>query len=224
MPPRHSALGELCAVGAALEKKQMPLRLSQPLIRMLRVLGAHMPFAMRLLLGRVSLTKGLVLRVLSGQPATNAMVRTTTAVTMASGSAASNVLPQSASLTVNFCLLPGDTVEDVTAHVRRMAGKEAELTLLRGDEASAVSPMDTTYEALCRVVCDVFPGALTVPYMMPAGTDAIRYEKICSHIYRFGPFEMDEDMCKGIYGTNERIAIESLGTGVQFFKRLLETI
>ena len=48
------------------------------------------------------------------------MVRTTTGVTMTQGSPAANVLPQRASVTVNFRAMPGVTTEDLVSHIRKV--------------------------------------------------------------------------------------------------------
>ena len=50
---------------------------------------------------------------LEQQPSTNAMVRTTTAVTMINGGIKANVLPREATARVNFRLLPGDESAEV---------------------------------------------------------------------------------------------------------------
>ena len=58
-----------------------------------------------------------------GTPSGNAMLRTTTAVTVISGGNKENVLPESAEALVNFRLLPGDTVGDIeTLDGKRLSG------------------------------------------------------------------------------------------------------
>jgi carboxypeptidase PM20D1 len=49
----------------------------------------------------------------------NAMLRTTTAVTVFRSGGKDNVLPKRATTTINFRILPGDTVESVRQHVQK---------------------------------------------------------------------------------------------------------
>ena len=58
--------------------------------------------------------------VLSRQAASNAMLRTTTVVTMLSGSPRDNVLPVEAIAGVNFLLPRGDTAEGVRQQVEHI--------------------------------------------------------------------------------------------------------
>ena len=60
----------------------------------------------------------LIRAQLEQDPSTNAMVRTTTAVTMIDGGVKANVLPREASARVNFRLLPGDESAEVIEYVR----------------------------------------------------------------------------------------------------------
>ncbi|MDT9702433.1 peptidase dimerization domain-containing protein, partial [Streptomyces sp. P17] len=55
---------------------------------------------------------------------TEAMVRTTTALTIFNAGDKDNVLPGNAEATVNFRLLPGDTEASVTDHVRSTIANE----------------------------------------------------------------------------------------------------
>ena len=61
---------------------------------------------------------------MSTQPPLDAMLRTTTAVTIVEGGVKENVLPSRASAVVNFRILPGDTIDDVVEHVRRTIDDE----------------------------------------------------------------------------------------------------
>jgi carboxypeptidase PM20D1 len=55
---------------------------------------------------------------------TNAMLRTTTALTVVKAGNAENVIPGLAEAVVNFRLLPGDTIASVTEHVKQKAGSD----------------------------------------------------------------------------------------------------
>ena len=69
-----------------------------------------MGFFSRMTIANQWLLRPLLLSTMEKSPASNALVRTTTAITMAKGSDAANVLASEAEVTVNFRILPGDSV------------------------------------------------------------------------------------------------------------------
>ena len=85
-------------------------------------ISRHMPFGQRLLFANAWLFEPLIVSALSNVTFANAMVRTTTAPTMLSGSIKSNVLP--IETVVNFRIHPRDTVDSVIQRIR--------LVILRG--------------------------------------------------------------------------------------------
>ena len=96
---------------------------------------------------------------------TNAMLRTTTALTVVNAGNKDNVIPGEAQATVNFRLLPGDTTQSVMQHVRGKAGERFELIALPGaSEPSPVSPTQSaSYQMINRTVRSLFPGTLVAP-------------------------------------------------------------
>ena len=169
------------------------------------------------------LLKPLVLKAMTMIPPAASMVRTTTGVTMASGSPASNVLPQKASVTVNFRIMPGETIEDVRKHIEKyMGGDNVEIEFIKGKEPSLVSPTDTrAFDTLSRLAVAMDNRNIVAPYLVMGGTDAYNYENVCENIYRFAPFTVDTQLLLTTHGTNERIPVGQLTQGVEFFKRYI---
>lgn len=151
------------------------------------------------------------------------VLRTTTAVTMTHGSPQANVLPQKATATVNFRIMPGDTIQDVENHIRRVIrNKRINVHLLGGNEPSAVSPTDTpTMRAISRICCGMYGMSAPTPYIVMGATDAFHYQNLTDQIYRFSPFVMPPDILMLAHGTDERISIDSLENAIVFFKRYL---
>lgn len=61
----------------------------------------------------------VLLSQLTKNNSTNALVRTTTALTMMKGSDGTNVLSPEVEFVVNFRLLPGNTVKDLKDHIAK---------------------------------------------------------------------------------------------------------
>lgn len=148
-PPRESGAVRIARALVALEEKQMPADLSAPPFnQMIEAVAADLPFATRLAFANQWLLGSVITGQVSGDASANAIVRTTTAPTMLTGSIKDNVLPQRASAVVNFRIHPSDTVASVTQHVKDVTAHIAGLTIAEyedgiGSEPSPVSAMDS---------------------------------------------------------------------------------
>jgi carboxypeptidase PM20D1 len=191
---------------------------------MLRTIACEMGFVVRMAMANLWLFRPLLLRVLSRNAATNAMVRTTFAATMSRAGDAPNVLPQKAAATVNVRLLHGDTLDSVEAHFRHLAGDPA-LAVRRGAdvEASARSPVDSAlFRRLQSLIAEVYPAAITTPYLVMGGTDSRKYYPVCDNVYRFTPILVSNDEKNTMHSTNESLSIANYGRMIYFFTRFIE--
>ncbi len=222
-PSKHSAAGELANVIRDLESNQFKAEMMPFLSDMIKTLGKNCSYPVRLITCNVSALRPLLKAVMKQIPLTASMMRTTTAVTMVSGSPAANVLPQKATVTVNFRMMPGVTEEDVERHIRRcVRNKNIEIKCLMKKEASAISPADSKTFGIIEEICmQESKDNIVVPYLAMCGTDACTYEPVCENIYRFSPFKAGVDLMLCAHGTNERVPVSSIGPGIAFFKRYI---
>jgi carboxypeptidase PM20D1 len=161
---------------------------------------------------------------LSRQPAVNALLRTTTAVTMLSGSPKENVLPVEAIATVNFRLLPGDTGEQVRERVVAMVDDPRVEVRFKFPprEASPVSPdAGEAFALVQRSIAEIFPDVIVAPFLTIGGTDAREYAPVTDGLYRFAPFVYGPEDLKLPHGIDERVAIASLPGAVRFYEQLV---
>ncbi len=224
-PPKHSALGELSRIVCKLENNQFKAELTPQLYSLFNEIGKNTTYPVRCVMSNLPVLKPLITRICSEIPPVASMMRTTTAVTMANGSPAPNVLPQKATVNVNFRIMPGQTIEDVEAHIRKYAGPKAEIKLVSGKNPSKISPTDSRAFNAIREICkEMDPKAIVAPYLVMGGTDARQYEDVCDNIYRYSPFLMNTGLLLTTHGTNERIPVSSLKDGVVFFKKYIKTL
>lgn len=224
-PPKHSALGKLSKIVCDLENNQFKAELTPQLTSLFNELGKNTTYPIRCVMSNLPVLKPLITKVCSAIPPVASMMRTTTAVTMSQGSPAPNVLPQKASVVVNFRIMPGQTIEDVEKHIRKIAGKDAEIKLLAGKNPSKISPTDSrAFKVITETCKSMDSKAIVAPYLVMGGTDARQYEDVCDNIYRYSPFLMDIDLLLTTHGTNERIPVSSLEDGVAFFKRYIRLL
>lgn len=222
-PPKDNGLLDLAKVMVKLDKKQMKQRFTYTVKHLFDSTGKYMSFGMRFLLSNLWITKPLVLKALANSPTSNALTRTTITPTMAEGSPAGNVLPQTAWININSRVLHGQKIKDVEDHIKKCAGNiDVELNLERGKEPSAVSTIDCEeFEIVKKTIRQIHGELPIAPYLMVGGTDSCFYENICDKIFRCGPFKMTKEALGSIHSTNEKIAIDVLNEGVKFYIQLI---
>lgn len=222
-PPRQSAIGRIARVVQRLEANPLPARIDGVSAEMFDALAPLLPVERRLALQNRSWLGPVLEWFLAQDPATNALIRTTTAVTIVRGGVKENVLPQSATVTVNFRLLPGDTVNGVVAQVREIIGDDAiEIAKRTADEASAVSSPDgAQFEAIRSALHELDPGLPIAPALVLGGTDTKWYGQISDASFRFVPFHFDASDLRRPHGTDERISVQNIGWGVRFYGALI---
>ncbi len=224
-PPKHSALGKLAKAICKLENNQFKAELTPQLTSLFNEIGKNTTYPVRCIASNLPILKPLITKVCENIPPVASMMRTTTAVTMSQGSPAPNVLPQKATAVVNFRIMPGQTVEDVEAHIRKTVGKGVDVKLLAGKNPSKISPTDSRAFKVIEKTCkSMDPKAIVAPYLVMGGTDARQFEDVCDNIYRYSPFLMDVGLLLTTHGTNERIPVSSLEDGVAFFKRYIRLL
>lgn len=226
MPPRHTAIGVLARALARLETRPMPARTSLARL-MFEDLGPFLPFTMRMALANPFLFGNVVQKRLESNPQTNALIRTTMAITMIEGGLKDNVLPARAQAGVNCRLLPGDSRDRLVEHIRRAVNDEAvQITLPpeNGWDAAPVSPVDSpVYRSLTRAIRQVFPDAIPAPYLMSGASDSRHYAALSPNVYRFSPYLLDSAQLRTIHGIDERISVEALGLMVTFYHQVIKS-
>jgi len=228
MPPAPgtTAIGRLSVALARLEQQQMPGGIQGAAADMFSAVAPELPFGQRLAMSNLWLLRPVVENMLGKSAATNAMLRTTTALTIVNAGNKENVLPGQAEAVVNFRILPGDSVASVTAHVKAVVADERiEVQPLGpGAEASRLaSADDPAFKIIERTVREVFPDALVAPGLMLAASDARHFDVIAEQSYRFMPIRFKSVDLQRVHGTDERIAVEQLADMVRFYHRLLQS-
>ena len=218
MPPRTTAIGRLARAIQRIEDNPMPARVSGPAGLLFDEIGEHMKFPLGTVVENRWLFSPILRFYLSGNPATNALIRTTTAVTVVSGGVKPNVLPGTATALVNFRLLPGDTGEDVFAHVREaVEDDDVAVELVYAHEASPVAdPKSASFELLRASLAEVMPDVIAAPYLTVAGTDTKHYVDLAENSYRFHALRAGPDDLTRAHGVNERIAVANYAECIAF--------
>jgi carboxypeptidase PM20D1 len=225
LPPRQSAVGIVSAAIAKLEQNPMPARLDGPTEELFNRIGPRFPIAQRAAFANLWLTRGLVTRQLENRPTTNAMVRTTTAATIFQAGTKDNVLPSYAKALINFRILPGDSIEKVMDHVKRVVGEDRVEVKLAGRfsaEPSAVSrPTSTAFQSVERSIRSVTPDVVVAPYLVVVVTDARHYSNLSPNIFRFLPLRLASRDLERMHGVNERIGVGEYESAIRTYRQII---
>jgi carboxypeptidase PM20D1 len=225
MPPRQTAIGMMSAALARLEDHRLPMLISGTVAEMFDTLAPEMRGFNRVVLSNLWLFKPLLLREFETSGPSEAMVRTTTALTIFNAGDKDNVLPGNADATVNFRLIPGDTQTSVTEHVRSTVDNDRiSIEPFPGntDPPPVTGTASRSFQMLNRTIRETFPDVVVAPGLMVAATDSRHYAGIADNIFRFSPVRATSDDLKRFHGTNERLSIEGYADMIRFYRRLIE--
>jgi carboxypeptidase PM20D1 len=226
MPPPRTAVGLLAESIVSLQERPLPGGIEGLTESTFDAIGPYMPLGQRVLFANRWLFGPLLERELGKVAFTNAMLRTTTAPTMLSGSPKSNVLPIEAVATVNFRIHPRDTIDGVVEHVRdAVAHENVEVRVGGGREPSTVSDHRSEgFGLIARAVRNEFGSLVVAPGLMVAASDTRHYGQIADDAFRFNPMIVTEAEVAGFHGTNERVSTAGMLKGVRTYVRLLRML
>jgi len=230
-PARNGPTVRLARALTRLDRSQMPSSLPPPTVELFRRLAPHVPLPLRPLLANAGRLGPVLTRVLTAVgPESAAMVRTTFAITTLRGSPALNVVAGTATAGVNIRVMLGDTAESVLTHVRRAIGKGVEIDVVEAHEPSPLSPYSTgearddAFGLIEETIGEVFPDAVTAPYVMMAATDSRHFTAISDRVYRFAPFRMTKAQREAIHSYDEHLGVDAFLDGVRWYRRLIERL
>lgn len=224
-PPKNSPIVRLSNFLTELNKHSpMKSGMNRQAKEMFSAMAPYGPFYLRLLFGNLWLFGPLLVALMpSISPQAAALLRTTVAPTMQSGSDGYNVLPQEATLTLNLRYIPHQGMEASNAAIERLA-KKYDLSVKVIDAYDYCDPVDTNSDAFRlveEVIGDVFPNLPIIPYVMTGGTDARNYQQICDACIRFSPVVYGPAQMKGMHGLNECLDTCSLPGAVDYYQALI---
>ena len=227
-PRPHSPVARLADFVHEVESRRVfRRRLPPEAAAMFRTLAPYAPFPLKWVFSNLWLFRPLFLQVLpiiSAQA--GAMIRTTAAFTMMSGSEACNVIPQKASVCANLRFIPHQGMEESLGILRRIAEKHGlETEVLQAVDYTPSADLDgEAFRIFRETIAETFPGCPYSPYIITGATDARFYQAICESVFRFAPVIYGPEQLKGMHGMNENIETACLPGAVDFYKNLIRAV
>lgn len=214
---RDNAVAKLAAAVTRLDTHDFPLVLTAPVRELLEGVAdiTGIPFD-------PSDPQAAVDRLGNLSRMIGATLRDTANVTMFNAGYKSNVVPSSASATVDARMLPGRE-QVFEADLARILGPEIEY------EWDTLPPVVTTFDgatvdAMALAIGLEDPGARILPYMLSAGTDAKSFARLGIRHFGFSPLKLppDLDFTALFHGVDERVPVEALEFGTRVLYRFLQ--
>ena len=225
-PPGQTAIAKMSVALQRLDQQQLPAAMQGVAREMFETLAPEMGGLQRVALSNLWLFGPLVKNQLEKAGPTNAMLRTTTALTIVNAGNKDNVIPAQAQAVVNFRILPGETRASVMQHVRDVVGEGFDLSELPGAvDPTGVSPTSApSWHVLQRTLRSLYPDVVVTPALYVAGSDSHHFTGLTDSIYRFSPVRVGPEDLPRLHGTNERISVANLGELVGFYHQLLRNL
>lgn len=228
LPDANSSILQLARALSRLGRRGLPLRVTEPVRRFVRQVGARQHPAIKMALQALlnPLTAGLVLRTLPPEQARffYAQLHSTAVPTVVRAGEKENVIPAEAEAVLDGRVLPGQDWEGFRRQLQHVLGPRAKIELLRWMEP-LVYPTDTPlFDAIRRVVRRHDAEGEAVPYLLTAFTDAKHLDKLGIITYGFSPLgnRPEENLSQLIHGHNERIEISAFAWGLEVLTDLVE--
>ncbi len=215
-PPKENTIGMLAQAIVDLENNQLPYKLVKPIDYQMEYMGAELPFFKKMAFANPWLLKKPILEGLNAH--------TTTAPTIIGGGIKNNVIPTVAEATINFRILPGETIESVEQHIKQTISDKIRVERVGFlTNPSPVSSIESeAFKILEQTIRSKFPNSIVMPGLVGGGTDARYFYGISDDVYRFYPLRITPENVTGFHGIDEKITKENYKEMIEFTYHLIK--
>ncbi len=152
-----------------------------------------------------------------------ASLQNTANPTMLEAGYKANVIPGSASATIDCRFIPGFE-EELNETIRKIIGADIIIETITRDKALEVDFTGDLVEAMCNALLKRDPEGIPVPYMMSGGTDNKALADLGIIGYGFSPLKLgpELDFAALFHGVDERVPVDALIFGVNVLADFLD--
>ncbi|KAM9343441.1 N-fatty-acyl-amino acid synthase/hydrolase PM20D1.2 [Pholidichthys leucotaenia] len=227
IPPKDTSIGILAGAVKRLEENPMPRLFGLgPERDTFEHLAHKFRFPLKLAMSNMWLFSPLLARVLEREAVSNALIRTTTAVTMFNAGVKVNVIPSYAEAYVNLRIHSAQSLQEVIDLVQDKVGDQrVKVELVDGFDPPPVSSADETsfgYQIIKKTVLDMYPTLTVAPGICVGNTDSRHFTDLSRDIYRFAPVWFKPGDSKRFHGINERISKKNYEDFVVYYSNLIQ--
>ena len=224
-PEKDSPIARLSKFVCEMEKgKAFKKELRPEIFTMFKTFAPYSCLGLKFVFSNLWLFKPLLPAAMAQlSPQVGAMLSTTIAFTMQSGSENYNSIPLEATLGANVRFIPHQGMDESLKILETKASKyNISMEVIEAENFSKIA--DTKCDAFRMMQSTVektFPGIVTSPIILVGSTDATIYDEICDTVVRFAPVIYGQEQLECIHAPNENIETNCLPGCVDFYKNLI---
>ncbi|MDE2682801.1 MAG: M20/M25/M40 family metallo-hydrolase [Chloroflexota bacterium] len=151
------------------------------------------------------------------------LFRHTANATIINGGEKANVIPSEVTVNLDCRMLPGYDSEDLLGELQAIAGPDIEFRAVNFQPKPWIFNMGL-FDTLAGIISEQDPEGVSVPMLMPAGTDGRHFAQLGIQTYGWMPMNLPAnfDFLKTIHAANERVPVSALEFGAEALYRLLQ--
>jgi carboxypeptidase PM20D1 len=230
-PPRVQAAAVLARALCRIGKRPFPFRLVPTVERFFAQLAPLTSGPRAFVMRHARALGSLFFKAVASNADIASMLRTTVAMTQLEGSAADNVMPSEVRAVINLRLLYPWTVERAVDFIKRAIHDNRVEVKIYGLGTNPV-PANPAYtqgkgpgwKEMEAALGAVYPGVPVVVFVMVATTDSRHYQNLAEGIFRFSPHQLTPGELGRVHGHDERISLDNLRRGLEFYTRLFRSL
>ena len=224
-PMRGGSMSKLADLLQQFDKRRLPVRITPVARQMIEITAANVAFPKNLILRQLlnPVLTDIILNLLGDLGESfDPLLHNTVNATIVRGGDKINVIPSAVSVELDGRLLPGLSPEDMIKDLRQIIGDEVELEMIKYEPGPAEPDMGL-FGQLASVLQDADPGAIPLPLLLPAFTDARIFSRLGIQTYGFTPMKLPSgfNFFKTIHAADERIPMDAVAFGADAIYELL---
>lgn len=133
-----------------------------------------------------------------------------------------NVIPQSASASLDCRFLPGHE-QELLDTIAELAGEHVEVEIVHKDVALEAPTSGALVDSMTSALLKEDPGAHVLPYCLSGGTDNKHLSRLGITGYGFAPLQLPEelDFVGMFHGVDERVPVDAVRFGTRVLGQLI---
>ena len=134
------------------------------------------------------------------------------------------MIPTVAEATINFRILPGETIESVQAHIEQIVSDKVQVEPVGflTNPPAVSSAASEAYRIVEKTIRSLHPETVVVPGLLGGATDSRYFIEISDEVYRFYPMRISPETMERFHGIDEKISKENYKEIIEFSYQLIK--
>jgi carboxypeptidase PM20D1 len=230
-PPSVQAAAVLARALCRISKKPFPFRLVPTVEQFFTQLSGFASGPRAFFMRHARALGPLFFTALASNADIASMLHTTAAMTQLAGSSADNVMPSEVRAVINLRLLQPWTIPGAIDFIKKAVRDDRVEVTIHGMGTGPVpaNPEHTKragpgWQEMEAALGAVYPGIPALVFIMVATTDSRHYQDLAGGIFRFSPHRLTPQELSRIHGNDERISLDNLRRGAEFYQELFRLL